>query len=385
MGHLFDRISQVVRANLNNADCEDSSNNTGEGAAFIAGGAAVGAGISATVGGMGLLVAGTGMAVGSALVAGAGAVAGAAAYGAKKAIEEGDISALGAAALGAVGGSGVSAAVGRMGLAVGGTAVSIGAAPMAAAGAVVGLGAYGLNQLLEQGSDEEKLLDRAIAEMQEALLQLRLAVARAVASQKRIQQQHAQARAEVDKWQQRVQLALQKGDENLARQALICKNNKAETAKALKAQLEQQGSQVDALKRQLMAVEEKFEQAKTKRDELKARLAAAKAQLQLQSSSGLVKTSSAMSAFERLEEKVLEMEARSQAAYELTGNDLEQQFAQLESGSDIDDELARMKAQLADSPKPQEVQPSLQEKASSSSDSALDEELEALRKQIDNL
>jgi phage shock protein A len=40
--------------------------------------------------------------------------------------------------------------------------------------------------------------------MQEALLQLRLAVVRAVASQKRIQQQYAQAQAEVDKWQQRV-------------------------------------------------------------------------------------------------------------------------------------------------------------------------------------
>ncbi len=222
MGQLFDRVSRAVRANLNKAECEDSSNNTGEGAAFIAGGATVGAGISATVGGMGLLVAGTGMAIGSTLVAGAGAVAGAAAYGAKKAIEEGDASALGAAALGAVGGSGVSAVVGRMGLAVAGTAVGIGMAPVAAAGAVVGLGAYGLNQLLEQGTDEEKLLDQAIAQMQEALLQLRLAVTRAVATQKRIQQQHSQAQAEVDKWQQRVQLALQKGDENLARQALIC-------------------------------------------------------------------------------------------------------------------------------------------------------------------
>jgi phage shock protein A len=59
--------------------------------------------------------------------------------------------------------------------------------------------------------------------MQEALLQLRLAVVRTVASQKRTQQQYAQAQAqaEADQWQQRIQLALQKGDENLARQALI--------------------------------------------------------------------------------------------------------------------------------------------------------------------
>jgi phage shock protein A len=92
-----------------------------------------------------------------------------------------------------------------------------------------------------------------------------------------------------------------------------------------------------------------------------------------------------MGAFERMEEKVLEMEARSQAAYELTGNGLEQQFAMLEFAGDVDDELARMKVYLAGSPKPHEVLPSSQEKVYSSSDSAVDEELEALRKQIDNI
>lgn len=284
MGQLFDRFSQVVRANLNQADGDDLSRNAGEGAAFITGGAAVGASVSATVGGMGLAVAGTGMAIGSALVAGAGAIAGAATYGAKKGIEEKDASALGAAALGAAGGSCVSAVVGRMGLAVGGTAVGIGMAPMAAAGAVVGLGAYGLERLLQQDTDEEKCLERAIAEMEKALLQLRLAVAKAVAVQKRLQQQCDRVRAEEEQWQHRTQLALQNGNDNLARQALLCKKGKAETAKALKAQLEQQNSQASALKGNLATMEEKLEQAQIKRDELKARLAAAKAREQLQSS-----------------------------------------------------------------------------------------------------
>ncbi|HEY9794716.1 MAG TPA: hypothetical protein V6D30_03670 [Leptolyngbyaceae cyanobacterium] len=43
MGQLFDRISRAVKANLNNSECEDLSDNTGEGAAFIAGGAEAGA------------------------------------------------------------------------------------------------------------------------------------------------------------------------------------------------------------------------------------------------------------------------------------------------------------------------------------------------------
>ena len=52
---------------------------------------------------------------------------------------------------GAAAGAGVAATVGGMGLAVGGTAVAIGAAPVVAAGAVVGLAAYGLKKLFDQG------------------------------------------------------------------------------------------------------------------------------------------------------------------------------------------------------------------------------------------
>ncbi len=88
-----------------------------QGAVASAGvGAAVGAGASTVVGGMGLLVAGTGVGIGMTPVAAAGAVVGTAVYGAKKAIEDQDPSAV---VLGAGAGAGVSALVGGMGLAVG--------------------------------------------------------------------------------------------------------------------------------------------------------------------------------------------------------------------------------------------------------------------------
>jgi phage shock protein A len=56
-------------------------------------------------------------------------------------------------------------------------------------------------------------------------------------------------------------------------------------------------------------------------------------------------TNNAMAAFEQMEEKVLQQEARSQAAAELAGADLESQFAALE-GTDVDDELAALKTRL---------------------------------------
>jgi phage shock protein A len=64
---------------------------------------------------------------------------------------------------------------------------------------------------------------------------------------------------------------------------------------------------------------------------------------------------------------------------------LEQQFKQLEGGSDVDDELAAMKAQLTGGSVSQQALPASDEKTSTSTKSEVDAELEALRKQIDNL
>ena len=241
-----------------------------------------------------------------------------------------------------------------------------------------------LNDLVSKAEDPEKILEQAIIDMQEDLVQLRQAVASAIASQKRVQQQYSQAQTESNNWQQRAQLALQKGDENLAREALMRKKTQSETAGSLKSQLDQQGGMVDTMKRNLIALEGKISEAKTKKDMLKARVSAAKANEQLQSTVGRMGTGSAMGAFERMEEKVLQMEARSQAASELAGSTLESQFAMLESSGGVDDELAAMKAQLiGGAPQNQAQLPG--QTAAKPKDPAVDAELEALRSKLDQL
>ena len=147
--------------------------NSRTGAAFIAGGTVAGAGVSATVGGMALAGGFGAVGIGAAPVVGAGAVAGVAAYGAFKAIGEGDVAAFGAMGIGAVGGAGVSSVVGGMGLVAPkiGLAFGIGTAPMAAVGAVVGLAAYGIAKLLDESGTREtpaQVFDR----MEEKVLQM---------------------------------------------------------------------------------------------------------------------------------------------------------------------------------------------------------------------
>jgi len=240
-----------------------------------------------------------------------------------------------------------------------------------------------LNDVVSKAEDPEKILEQSIIDMQEDLVQLRQAVAQAIATQKRTEQQYQKANTEANNWQSRAQLALQKGDENLAREALLRKKTNGDTAATLKAQLDQQYGQVETFKRNLIALESKISEAKTKKDMLKARISAAKANEQLQSAVGRLGTNTSMGAFERMEEKVLMMEARSQSAAELAGANLESQFAQLESGTDVDDELAAMKAQLLGPATPQnQAQLPAGNPTSSTQAAPVDDELEALRKQM---
>ncbi|NEP54459.1 MAG: PspA/IM30 family protein, partial [Moorea sp. SIO3C2] len=180
-----------------------------------------------------------------------------------------------------------------------------------------------LNDMVSKAEDPEKILDQAIVDMQEDLVQLRQAVARSIAEQKRTEQQYNKNQTEANNWQKRAQLALTKGDENLAREALVRKKTNSDTAATLKTQWDQQTNQVNTLKRNLVALEGKISEAKTKKNMLKARAQAAKANEKLQQTMGSINTSGSLAAFERMEQKVLEMEARSEAAHELGGADLE--------------------------------------------------------------
>lgn len=246
-----------------------------------------------------------------------------------------------------------------------------------------------LNDMVSKAEDPEKMLEQSILEMQEDLVQLRQGVAQAIAAQKRSEQQYNQSQNEANKWQRNAQLALQKGDDNLARQALERKKTYAETANTLKTSMDQQVGQIDNLKRSLIGLESKISEAKTKKDMLKARISAAKAQEQLQNTVGRLGTSSAMAAFERMEEKVMLQEARAQSAAELVGDNLEGQFAALESSSDVDDELAALKAQMSLGPATPQNQTSLppasEPSTGSKSNQVVDAELEQLKKQLDQL
>jgi phage shock protein A len=203
-----------------------------------------------------------------------------------------------------------------------------------------------VNDLVSKAEDPEKLLEQAILDMQEDLIQMRQAVAQAIATQKRTERQSSQASSTAEEWYRRAQLALQKGDDNLAREALTRRKSYQDTADAMKAQLDQQLVVVNQLKQNLMKLESKISEARTKKDLLIAKARSAKASQQINEMLGRTTTGGAIDAMNRMEEKVLQLEAQAEAVADLGSDDLERRIASLGEADDVEAELAALKTQM---------------------------------------
>ncbi len=249
-----------------------------------------------------------------------------------------------------------------------------------------------INSMVTAAEDPEKILNQAIQDMSEDLIQLRQAVATAIASQKRVERQYEQAKQNEEEWQKRAELAMRNNNENLAREALVRKRSYVETSMGLKKQLEDHTNQVNVLKTNMTKLETKISEAKTKKDMLIARARSAKASQQISDVIGKVNTSSPFAAFERMEDRVNELEANAGAVAELSSDSLESQFAALEAGgSDVDHELEMLKASMgggalpSGSSDPKALESGSNDSDSRASDPEVDAELDQLRKEIDNL
>ncbi|XP_050899683.1 membrane-associated protein VIPP1, chloroplastic isoform X2 [Lathyrus oleraceus] len=248
------------------------------------------------------------------------------------------------------------------------------------------------NALVSTFEDPEKILEQAVLEMNDDLTKMRQATAQVLASQKRLENKYKAAQQASEEWYRKAQLALQKGEEDLAREALKRRKSFADNASSLKAQLDQQKSVVDNLVSNTRLLESKIQEARSKKDTLKARAQSAKTATKVSEMLGNVNTSSALSAFEKMEEKVMTMESQAEALGQLTTDDLEGKFAMLETSS-VDDDLANLKKELAGSSKKGELPPGRSSTTSTTStktgnpfrDADIEIELEQLRKRSKEL
>lgn len=201
--------------------------------------------------------------------------------------------------------------------------------------------------------DPEKILEQTVTDMQSDLIKIRQSYAEVSATQKRMEKQKEVADNNANDWYKRAQLALQKGDEELAKEALSRRQKQIELATDIGKQLDLQNNSLEKLYTAMTALDVKISEAKREKELLIARAKTAKTSVKVNDMLNTVSTSSSsMEAFERMKAKVQGLEAQAEIAGELaasssgTTKSLEDKFAALEGGSKIDDELELLKRQL---------------------------------------
>jgi phage shock protein A len=196
------------------------------------------------------------------------------------------------------------------------------------------------------------MLNQVLLEMQQQLVEAKKAVAVAIADEKRLQKQY---NAELDKakeWERKAMLAVRAGDDQLARQALVRKQEHENISGQFQQQWIAQKAAVDKLKDALRLLANKIEEAKRKKNILVARKKRAEAQRQIASTMQGLGDTSAFDTFDRMAEKINLLEAEAEAgaelAGEISGDTLESRFLQLESGGHgtEDDALSELKAKM---------------------------------------
>lgn len=194
-----------------------------------------------------------------------------------------------------------------------------------------------LNDLISKAENPEKMLNQLIVDMNEQLIESKKSVASAIADEKKLERAVNQNASQGDEWERKARLALKAGKEDLAREALLRKQEFDNLAGQYKEQWQAQHDSVDKLKSSLRSLQQKIEEAQRKKNLLIARAKRAEAQKRIQSTIGSMGDNSAFAAFDKMAAKVDQIEAEVDAVAEITdatskGDDLESQFAQLEAG-----------------------------------------------------
>jgi phage shock protein A len=207
-----------------------------------------------------------------------------------------------------------------------------------------------LNYLINKAEDPEKMLDQILIQMRQQLVEAKREVAVAIADEKRLGAQLEAELEQVQEWERRATMAVQKGEDDLAREALRRKADHEQIAIGYKKQWDAQKASTENLKNTLRALSQKIEEAGRKKNLLVARQKRAEAQKHIHEvMTGLTDTS-AFESFDRMSAKVEQIEAQADAAVEisqeLSGDTMEQRFRALESSTDVEQELHALKARV---------------------------------------
>ena len=192
-----------------------------------------------------------------------------------------------------------------------------------------------VNDMISKAEKPEKMLNQLLIEMNEQLIESKKAVALAIADEKKLEREKTNQETQAQEWERKAMLAVQAGKDDLAKEALLRKQEYDKAAAEYQKQWQSQKNSVDQLKESLRELQNKIEEAQRKKNLLVARAKRAEAQQKIQNTISSVSANrGAFDAFDRMAAKVDQMEAQADAAKELedftSNSSLDKRFAELE-------------------------------------------------------
>ena len=203
-----------------------------------------------------------------------------------------------------------------------------------------------LNNMLDKAEDPEKMVKMIIQEMEETLVEVRSTAAKNIAEKKTLMRQIASLENNIKNWQEKAELAISKGRDDLAKSALSEKQKCVTQSTELQHGLDQLDVFLSAVQEDSQRLQDKLQEAKRKQEAFSLRQESAEVRLKVRERAVVYNIDEAINKFERYQQKIDRVEAELES-YDLTANkDLDSQFRDLEVDETIEKELADLKKQV---------------------------------------
>ena len=204
-----------------------------------------------------------------------------------------------------------------------------------------------INSMLDKAEDPEKLVKLMIREMEDTLVEIKASCAVAMASKKKIQRAHEEAKERASQWGDKAQLAVNKGREELAREALLEKRRYQERVDSLAGEAAQVDGLVEQYQSDIMQLEEKLASAREKQRVLVQRHIHAQGKKRAQQDIRRADATDAILRMEQFENRIERMEAEADLVNFGRKRSLEDEFAAIEDDEELERELAELKEKAA--------------------------------------
>jgi len=212
-----------------------------------------------------------------------------------------------------------------------------------------------INAILDKAEDPEKLIKLMIREMEDTLVEIKAACAGTMASSKKVQRQVDTLHDQIYYWEEKAELAVKKGRDDLAREALVEKRRHTRRIEGLENELTEHDLLIEQYQDDIRQLEDKLKSARDKQRLLVQRHIHANRKRQAQEEIRRVDNSDAMFKFDELENRIERMEAEADLVNFGKKSVLEAEFDTLGVDEEIEKELLALKTPVS---KPDETQSS---------------------------